>query len=139
MNGSTARGDSATRPPNVTPEDHRGCTDPTSTGTPRSPPGKNPTSWRTNHERDSKPTPGITPLGDNKYKVRVYDPRDGQRLVETVDGIAEARRTHARFKAEVQKVGRTPRHGRAPLVREFGESWRTPARHAPGTASGLEQ
>jgi integrase len=87
----------------------------------------------------SKPTPGITPLGDNKFKVRVYDPRDGRQLVVTVAGIAEARRTHARFKAEVQKVGRTPRHGRAPVVREFGESWRPQLRHAPGTASGLEQ
>src|SRR4051794_18227244 len=87
----------------------------------------------------TKTPAGITDLGDNRYRVRVYDPRNGGRLQDTVTGIAEAKRTHARLKAEVQRVSRSGRRGPTPTVQDFGGRWRSVLSHAPNTEATLEQ
>ncbi|WP_062289819.1 tyrosine-type recombinase/integrase [Demequina phytophila] len=82
--------------------------------------------------------PGITDLGDGKYRVRVYDPRTRGYLQRRVTGVREARRVQAVLKAEVQRSDVLVRSGRAPTVKDFAEAWRVELRHAPLTAVNVE-
>lgn len=82
--------------------------------------------------------PGISDEGGGRFRVRVYDPRTGKQLTRRVEGIAEARRVHARLRAEVQRVDPFARRGTAPSVEDFAESWRVELRHAPLTATSVE-